>query len=303
MSTTIKVAYKGINRQFRVSQDISFTQLAQHISQLFQVTGDVTLLYQDEDGDSVSVNSDLELREAFQYTGQDGKVRVELSVGPTPPATTEPYKAPTPPAAPLPTEPYKVTVATPTDSPVQEHDGDDGDEPMEPDTADITDTVTKEALTQRFLALLQQHNDVLTSHPMLAAHANTLADTVINEIQGDDNGAPAAEEHIEAVQALESVLQVMAEFQPQVFFVRRCGGRPFSPRFHPWHQQRMHPCAGRRSCNPAPRPTLEEQLAALADMGFTDTQRNKDYLERYDGHLGRVVELLTRQEASESLYE
>ncbi|CAG8503254.1 3341_t:CDS:2 [Cetraspora pellucida] len=83
--TTVKVIYGSVSRRFAIGADTTWTELESQFRTLFQIPSHVQVIatYTDEDGDNITLSSDLELAEVNSQCSAGTVIKIVLKTKPT----------------------------------------------------------------------------------------------------------------------------------------------------------------------------------------------------------------------------
>ncbi|CAG8562666.1 6836_t:CDS:1 [Racocetra fulgida] len=83
--TTVKVIYGSVSRQFTIGADTTWAELESQLRTLFQIPSHAQVIatYTDEDGDNITLSSDLELAEVHSQCSAGTAIQIVLKTNPT----------------------------------------------------------------------------------------------------------------------------------------------------------------------------------------------------------------------------
>ncbi|CAG8497814.1 7966_t:CDS:1 [Scutellospora calospora] len=295
----IKVKYQSIVRRFSVSETTTWTELESNLRTLFSLppTFPFSLSYTDEDGDVITLSTDLEINDLLSNQQPNTTLRFTI----VPRITQQPqqsndaiitFQTPIVNAEPL---SRNVTVTNESEEPIftptipsiskGKQRAAEEDIPLESSSTDQQQSNEEETrapfidLAQRFQTLLEQIRPVLDKNPQLVEQANAIMDQILQNVPVDID--QWFKSHFNDFQRQQ---QTQQKYNDSDQF--------FSQKIEPWLRKVG---LGQRHQNDPnfDDATLVEKLETLHSMGFwEDDEKNIELLEKYSGNIEKVVEVL-----------
>jgi hypothetical protein len=272
-NVTLKVALADSVRRITIPRTSTWRDLLQQLSLLFQIpnTSGLTLRYKDEDGDEITVSSDIELAGLLQDSRTE-LIKFDVLI---------PGYKPRPPSP----EPLAM--------------------PMAPDTDETAPTPSQETRDfehsfEHHMAQFEKHireaGKVFESQMRAAGGAVSVEYGKFREKNPQFiNSVQDASQRV--VNEVKHVFDELFGQGPRQETIVPIGGasvvQPPVPRAPETEAAPYHVTVD----------DLESKMQTLNDMGFTNTEANQDLLQQYGGDVGQVVEVLTAQQELEQQYQ
>ncbi|CAG8492844.1 11598_t:CDS:1 [Acaulospora colombiana] len=315
---SIKVSYQDTIRRFAVPKTITWLELESNLRTLFSFspTFSFALSYTDEDGDIITLSSDLELQDILSQTQQHTPLRFTLIPYNKQPKENENNK----PVIDQPSQFSTFQQQTMTDeepSFTPKISSAKGKQKAEPSLSDPDPFIQEEQdneeqtrppfidLAAQFQKVIDQLRPMMEQQPYLIEQANRIMDQILHNIPVNieewtqwfnDKIAEAQRNfynntNIDAMDEKQtnSTQQQFEEsfFNPQNIinnnFVQRMNQAAASipSRINEWQNGRL-----------MTDETMKEKLELLRSMGFSNDKKNEELLKKYQGNVERVVEIL-----------
>ncbi|CAG8614441.1 3566_t:CDS:1 [Dentiscutata erythropus] len=309
----IKVAYQSTVRRFSIAETTTWTELESNLRTLFSLppTLPFSLSYTDEDGDVITLSTDLEIQDILSNHHSNTPLRFTI----IPRSTQDPQQSQqfnnanitfqAPPAEPLSrhvtvtdeSEEQIFTPSIPSISKGKQRAAEE-DTPCEPSSTDQQKSNEEETrapfidLAQRFQNLLEQVRPALDKNPQLVEQANTIMDQILRNIPVDidmwDQWFKSHFNEFQQHQNSNNSRQFPSVFSQNIEpWLRRVGQDVLNASNCPFVGQRQ------QNDQKLDDETLDEKLKILHSMGFwEDDVKNIELLEKYSGNIDKVVEVL-----------
>jgi len=281
MSTiTLKVALASSVRRITIPRTSTWRDLTQQLSLLFQIpsTSGLVLRYKDEDGDEITVSSDIELAGLLQDSKTE-LIKFDILI---------PGYKPRPPSP----EPLAEPMAP-----------EDEEDVPRASTPPVHGESTPRDFEQKFeyhMAQFEKH--IREAGKVFEHHMRAAGSTVSTEYGKFREKNP------------QFIHKVQETTQHAVNEVKNVFDDLFGTGHHTVVPVGGASVVGETPPSPPPRdrqadteatpyhvsqevPDLDSKIQMLNDMGFTNTEANRDLLMQYGGDVNQVVEVLTAQDA------
>jgi len=267
----IKATYQSTMRRFSIAETATWAELESNLRTLFSLppTLSFSLSYTDEDGDVITLSTDLEVQDILSNHHSNTPLKF-------------------------------IIVPRSTEDSQQFNNGKqkaaEEDIPLEPSSTDQQKSNEEETkapfidLAQRFQTLLEQVRPALDKNPQLVEQANTIMDQILQNIPVDiDMWDQWFKSHFNEFQRQNQNSNNSRQFFSQNIepWIRRVGQDVFNSSNCPFVGQRQ------QNDQRLDDEVLDEKLKILHSMGFwEDDAKNIELLEKYSGNIDKVVEVL-----------
>ncbi|KAF0360793.1 pb1 domain containing protein [Gigaspora margarita] len=303
----IKATYQSTMRRFSIAETATWAELESNLRTLFSLppTLSFSLSYTDEDGDVITLSTDLEVQDIL--SNHHSNTPLKFIIVPRSTEDSQQFNngniTSQTPAEPLSrhvmvTDESEDLFFIPTVPSISKgkQKAAEEDIPLEPSSTDQQKSNEEETkapfidLAQRFQTLLEQVRPALDKNPQLVEQANTIMDQILQNIPVDiDMWDQWFKSHFNEFQRQNQNSNNSRQFFSQNIepWIRRVGQDVFNSSNCPFVGQRQ------QNDQRLDDEVLDEKLKILHSMGFwEDDAKNIELLEKYSGNIDKVVEVL-----------